>query len=62
MVNALLAIVRALWSVWVFEIVGAGLVIWGLYEAHGTPAAAVAGGVAALAKSAELDLRSRGEQ
>ena len=59
MVNALLAILRTLWAAWLFEIVGVALVIWGLYEAFGTPAALVAGGVAALAKSFELDIRGR---
>lgn len=62
MVNALLAIVRAIWSVWLFEIVGVAAVITGLHLAYGTPAALIGGGVAALLKSAELDLRSRSEQ
>lgn len=57
MVNALLAVVRVLWAAWLFEIGAVVLIVWGLFEAYGLPAALVAGGIACLAKSFELDLR-----
>ena len=59
MVKTLVALVgQALRSAWILELVGAVLVTVGLYLVWGTGAAAIGGGVAVLAKSAERDLRS----
>jgi hypothetical protein len=54
---ALLAIVR----VELLELIGAGLVVAGVYRQWGTGAAFIASGVALLAKSMELDL-GRGDR
>lgn len=50
---ALLAMLR----VELLELIGAGLIVVGLYRQWGTGAAFIAAGVALLAKSMELDLR-----
>jgi len=57
MVRTLAQIVRSLRSAWLFELAGAGLVVGGLYEIHGTGAALIGAGVCGLVKSAELDKR-----
>jgi hypothetical protein len=55
MLRALLAIVAVLRSAWVIELVGAGLIVWGVYEQWGTAAALIAGGSALVLKAFELD-------
>lgn len=57
MVKALLALVAVLRSAWLIELVGAALVVYGVYLAWEEPAAFVAGGVALLLKAFELDAR-----
>lgn len=59
MVRALLGVVRSLRSAWLFELAGAGLVIGGVYEIHGAKGALIGAGVAALAKSVELEQRGQ---
>lgn len=59
MVKALLALFAWLRSAWLVELVGAALVVAGIYLAWGTAAALVAGGVALLLKAFELDGRDR---
>lgn len=55
MVKSLLAILRALASAWLVELVGAGLVVAGVYLAWGLAAALIAAGVALVLKAFELD-------
>jgi hypothetical protein len=55
MVRALLAVVAVLRSAWLFELVGAGLIVAGVYVAWGVAAGLVAGGVALVLKAYELD-------
>ena len=55
MVKALLAILRALRSAWLIELVGAGLVVAGVYLWAGVAAALIAAGVALLLKAFEID-------
>lgn len=55
MVKALLALVRAVRQAWVVELVGAGLIVAGVYLAWGTAAALGAGGSALVLKAYELD-------
>ncbi len=55
MVKALLALVGVLRSAWLIELVGAGLIVAGVYEAWGGAAALVAGGSALVLKAFELD-------
>lgn len=57
MVAALLAVVRSLRQAWLVELAGAGLIVGGVFEAWGTAAALVAGGVALVLKSYELSAR-----
>lgn len=52
MIRALLSILR---RAWLIEIVGAALVVAGLYEAFGVAAALIGGGVALVLKAFELD-------
>lgn len=59
MVKALLALVAWLRSAWLIELVGAALIVYGIFLAWGDPAAFVAGGVALLLKAFELDARDR---
>lgn len=59
MVKALFALVAVLRRAWLFETVGAGLIVAGIYEASGVPAACVAGGVALVLKAYELDGRDQ---
>lgn len=60
MIKTLLAIGRSLRSAWLFELAGAGLLVGGLYEIHGTGAALIGAGACALVKSAEYDAKSDG--
>lgn len=55
MVKALLAVVEVLRSAWLIELVGAGLIVAGVYEWEGLAAALIAGGVALVLKAYELD-------
>lgn len=55
MVRALLALVGVLRSAWLIELVGAGLIVAGVYTAWGTAAALGAAGVALVLKAFELD-------
>lgn len=57
MVKALLALVAVLRSAWLIELVGAGLIVAGIYIAWGLAAALVAGGSALVLKAYELDTR-----
>ena len=55
MVKALLAILTALRSAWLIELVGAALVVAGVYLWAGVAAALIAAGVALLLKAFEID-------
>lgn len=55
--NALLKLARVLLAVWLVELVGAVLVVAGVWQAWGDPAGLVAGGVGLLLKAFELDMR-----
>lgn len=55
MVKALLAILTALRSAWLIELVGAILVVAGVYLWAGVAAAVIAAGVALLLKAFEID-------
>lgn len=55
MIKALLVLVAALRSAWLFELAGAALIVAGVYLAWGLAAALAAGGVALLLKAFELD-------
>lgn len=57
MVKALLGLVGVVRSAWLIELVGAALIVAGVYEAWGLSAALVAGGVALVLKAYELDAR-----
>lgn len=57
MVGALVALVRALRSAWLVELVGAGLAVAGVYQQWGSAAALIAAGVALLLKSYEFEKR-----
>lgn len=57
MVKALLGLVDVLRSAWLIELVGAGLIVCGVYVAWGVAAALIAGGLALVLKAYELDLR-----
>lgn len=59
MVKALLALVNALRSAWLFETIGAGLIVWGVYIAWGLAAALVVGGSALLLKAFEWESGDR---
>jgi len=59
MVKALLVLVRAARSAWLIELVGAALIVAGVYVSRGTAAALVAGGVALVLKAFELDAADR---
>lgn len=59
MVKALLALVAALRSAWLVELVGAALIVAGVYVAYGLAAGLVAGGAALVLKAYELDGRDR---
>lgn len=59
MVKALLALVGVLRSAWLFELVGAALIVGGVYEAYGVAAGLVAGGVGLVLKAYELDGRDQ---
>jgi uncharacterized membrane protein YecN with MAPEG domain len=59
MVKALLALVALARSAWLVEIVGAGLIVGGVYEAWGSAAALIAGGSALVLKAFELDASDR---
>lgn len=61
MVNALLALLRGLRSVWFVETAGAALVVGGIYEGLGLAAAIVAAGVALLLKSLDMEMRRTGD-
>ena len=58
MLKALLAIVRALISSTFVELVGAGLIVAGVYLAWGLAAALIAAGVALVLKAYELEAGS----
>lgn len=58
MVKTLLAVASSLRRVWLLEVVGAVLVVVGMVLWLGAPAGWIGGGVAALLKSAEIDLSS----
>lgn len=55
MVKALLALVGVLRSAWLVELVGAGLIVAGVFVGWGVAAALTAGGVALVLKAFELD-------
>jgi uncharacterized membrane protein YecN with MAPEG domain len=55
MVKALLTVVQTVRSAWLIELVGAALIVAGVYEAWGVAAALVAAGVALVLKAFELD-------
>lgn len=55
MVKALLALFDACRSAWLIELVGAGLIVGGVYEEWGLAAALIAAGVALVLKAFELD-------
>jgi hypothetical protein len=57
MVKALLALLAVVRSAWLIELVGASLIVAGVYEGLGLAAALVAGGVALVLKAFELDAR-----
>lgn len=57
MLKALIAVVRALRSVWLIELAGAGLIVAGIYGAWGVNAALAAAGVALVLKAFELEQR-----
>lgn len=59
MVRALLVVVRAIRQAWIVELVGACLIVAGVYEAAGTAPALIAGGSALVLKAFELDGRER---
>lgn len=59
MVKALLALVGVLRSAWLIETAGAALIVGGVYEAWGEPAALIAGGSALVLKAFELDATSK---
>ena len=56
MLKALLVIVRAV-PAWLLELAGACLVVAGVHQGWGVPAALVVGGAALILKAFELDLR-----
>ena len=58
MIRALLAVVAVLRSAWLIELVGAGLIVAGVHEEWGVPAALIVGGVFLLLKAFELDSRA----
>lgn len=55
MVRALLALVNVVRSAWLVELVGAGLIVAGVFVAWGTAAALVTAGVALVLKAFELE-------
>lgn len=55
MLKALLAVGRSLRSAWLIELVGACLIVAGVYEAWGVGAALAAAGAALVLKAFELD-------
>ncbi len=57
MLSALRDVVRALRSAWLIELVGAALIVAGVYESWGFAAALVAAGSALVLKAFELDQR-----
>jgi hypothetical protein len=57
MVRALLAVVGVLRSSWLIELVGAGLIVAGVYRAWGDAAALGAAGVALVLKAFEIEGR-----
>lgn len=58
MIRALLAVVAVLRSAWLIELVGAGLIVAGVYEEWGTPQALIVGGAFLLLKAFELDTKA----
>lgn len=58
MVRALLALLALIRSAPLLEVVGAGLIVWGVYLAWGLAAALIAGGSALVLKAFELDTRA----
>lgn len=55
MVKALLAIVRVARRAWLIELVGAALIVAGVYEAGGVAVALVTAGVCLVLKAFEMD-------
>lgn len=55
MVRALVVLVNVVRSAWLVELVGAGLIVAGVFTAWGTAAALVTAGVALVLKAFELE-------
>lgn len=60
MLKSLLAVLGILRAAWLIELVGAALIIYGIYEGYGRAPAVIAGGVALVLKAFELDARGDG--
>lgn len=57
MFKSLLALLRLARSAWLIELVGAALIVAGVYEAWGQAAAFVAAGVGLVLKAFEIEQR-----
>lgn len=58
MIKALLAVLKLLRTAPVFELVGAVMIVWGVYEQWGIAAAAIVAGACVLLKSLDLDMKA----